>query len=238
MTASGELDVVKAFAQVAVAMDAAESIAGARLLVAALARDALGSAGTAIWHLKADSTMELDSSTDPDFMVLMADIVGRKPDGPAWQTMQDRRVTLADDFSTETRWPGYVSRLVAESPVRSAVVYPLGLAQRDLGVLAVYSHQPRHFDAGLVALGAVFAAYASLALENADLAEKARNLAAALGSNRRIGMAIGILMGRNNLTESQAFDLLRVTSQNTNTKLSAVAEGVVLTGTIRTLGPA
>jgi GAF domain-containing protein len=237
MTGTPDVDVVAAFAKVAQDIAAYEDIAAARTAVAALARDTLGSAGTAIWHLQSDRTMALDSYTDPVFMELMTDIVGRRPDGPAWQAMQDRTTTLAEDFSTETRWPDYTRRLVAESPVRSAVVYPLGLAGRDLGVLAVYAHQPRHFGPAVVDLGAVFAAYASLALENASLSDKARNLEIAVRSHRRIGVAVGILMARNNLTESQAFDLLRVTSQNRTIKLAAVAQDVVQSGTIRSLRP-
>ena len=236
MTVSDDFDVARTFADVAQDIAAYDNLAGARTKVATLARTALDSAGTAIWHLRPDSTMALDSYTDPVFMELMSDIVGKEPDGPAWQAMQDRRTTVAEDFSTETRWPNYVQRLITESPVRSAVVYPLGVGDKDLGVLAVYDHRPRHFGHSLVDLGAVFAAYASLALENVTLVEKARNLEIAVSSNRRVGMAVGILMARNNLTEVQAFDLLRVTSQNTNTKLSAVAEDVALTGTIRTLG--
>ena len=236
MTAAGEPDVVEAFAQVAQEMAAAGDPIGARGVLVTRARDTLGSAGTALWHLTPKATMALDSYTDANFMALMTDIVGREPDGPAWQAMQDRRTTLADDFQTETRWPGYTRRLVAESPVRSAVVYPLGLGDKDLGVLAVYSHERHYFAPSIVALGTVFAACASLALENASLAEKNHQLESALGSNRRIGMAIGILMARNQLLETQAFDLLRVTSNNSNAKLSAVAEQVILTGTIRSLG--
>ena len=179
--------------------------------------------------------MALDSFTDRHFMDLMSDIVGQQPDGPAWQAMQDRRTTVADDFSTETRWPRYVSRLVAESPVRSAVVFPLGVAGRDLGVLAVYSHRPGHFAPSVIDLGTVFAAYASLALENVGLARKTLHLERAVRSHRRIGVAVGILMARNNLTEEQAFDLLRIASQNSNTKLSDVADGVINAGTLRTL---
>lgn len=231
------VDVVAAFARIAREIGAHDSFLDARTSVAGLAQQALGSAGTAIWHLRADSTMELDSSTDPEFMVLMSDIVGTDPDGPAWEALQKRRTTVAEDFSIETRWPGYVERLVSESPVRSAVVYPLGLAGRDLGVLAAYAHQPRYFDSSLIDLGSVFAAYASLALENATLLDRTQNLEMAVASHRRIGVAVGILMARNNLTETQAFGLLRVTSQNTNTKLAAVAESVVETGTILRLRP-
>jgi hypothetical protein len=56
------------------------------------------------------------------------------------------------------------------------------------------------------------------------------NLERALVSNRRIGMALGILMARHGLTEQQAFDLLRQQSSRRNVKLAALAEEVVYTG--------
>ena len=73
-----------------------------------------------------------------------------------------------------------------------------------------------------------------------ELTEARRDLAAAtahaghlelaLVSNRRIGMAIGILMERHRLTEEQAFDRLRELSQRSNVKLRDVAEQLIYTG--------
>jgi flagellar biosynthesis chaperone FliJ len=58
------------------------------------------------------------------------------------------------------------------------------------------------------------------------------HLETALQSNRRIGMAIGIVMTRFGLTEQQAFERLSRHSQQTNTKLRELAEQVVYTGTL------
>jgi DNA-binding response OmpR family regulator len=62
--------------------------------------------------------------------------------------------------------------------------------------------------------------------------DKAANLERALASNRQIGTAMGILMARLKLTDEQAFDLLRKTSQNRHRKLRDIAEEVILTGEI------
>ena len=240
MTVSTELhgfDVAQAFVDVAGDIASDGTVTGARAKITTLARDTLGSAGTAIWHLTAEAKMKLDSYTDADFMKLMSDIVGKEPDGPAWDAMHTRRTVVADDFATDARWPNYTRRLVAGSPVRSAVVYPLGLGGRDLGVLAVYAHAAGYFTPARVELGAVFAAHASLALENVSLTDKNQHLEIALQSNRKIGIAMGILMASYRMTEQQAFDLLRATSQTTHRKLNAVAEDVALTGTIETLQP-
>jgi ANTAR domain len=56
------------------------------------------------------------------------------------------------------------------------------------------------------------------------------HLERALVSNRRIAMALGVLMARHRLTEQQAFDLLREQSSRRNVKLAAIAEEVIYTG--------
>lgn len=61
---------------------------------------------------------------------------------------------------------------------------------------------------------------------------KIANMEAALATCRRIGIALGIIMAGQKITEQQAFDLLRVASQHTHRKLREVADDVVLTGTL------
>jgi ANTAR domain len=86
------------------------------------------------------------------------------------------------------------------------------------------------------------AARTRLAVVGARLRELRQRLAAAetkaatlergLISNRRIGMAVGILMCRDKLTEDQAFDVLRRHSMNRNVKVRDLAETVIYTGTL------
>lgn len=49
----------------------------------------------------------------------------------------------------------------------------------------------------------------------------------ALHSNRRIGMAMGLVMGQLGVADDEAFDALRHISQNTNRKLRDVADEVI-----------
>jgi signal transduction histidine kinase/DNA-binding response OmpR family regulator len=58
------------------------------------------------------------------------------------------------------------------------------------------------------------------------------NLRRALASNRQIGVALGVLMAREMLTEAQAFERLRAVSQHENRKLRDVADDVVLMGSL------
>ena len=59
-----------------------------------------------------------------------------------------------------------------------------------------------------------------------------QNLRTALVSARRIGAAIGVLMGTRHVTDDEAFAELSRASQNQNRKLRVVAEDVLRTGTI------
>jgi hypothetical protein len=56
------------------------------------------------------------------------------------------------------------------------------------------------------------------------------NLRIALQSNRRISMAVGILMSRHGLTADEAFDSLRAVSQTTHSKLHDIADAVIYVG--------
>jgi AmiR/NasT family two-component response regulator len=62
--------------------------------------------------------------------------------------------------------------------------------------------------------------------------DKAANLECALATNRRIGIAIGILMCRHQLTADQAIATLKTHSQHRNLKLRELAETVIYTGTL------
>lgn len=63
-----------------------------------------------------------------------------------------------------------------------------------------------------------------------DLDEQVSHLKAALHSNRRIGIAMGIVMSQFRITDQDAFAALRQASQNSNRKLREVAEDVIYAG--------
>jgi len=62
--------------------------------------------------------------------------------------------------------------------------------------------------------------------------QRVENLTKALQSNREIGVAMGVLMNQHQFTRQEAFDVLRVASQNSNRKLADIAVEVVDTGAL------
>jgi GAF domain-containing protein len=190
-----------------------------------------GCSMAALWSLASGNHASLQVATDPDAARQLGRILREIDEGPARSVLINHQVVLIEDTQQETRWPRYLAALAeSDLTVRSVLGYSLLVADRQLGALLLYSPKPGYFTDELLQIGSVLADHAAIALDAAIAAEKAANLRLALQSNRRIGMAIGILMALHRLNEEQAFDLLRVASQHTHVKLRDVAEDIILTG--------
>ena len=151
-------------------------------------------------------------------------------EGPCVDAIRTHETLQLDDLSADDRWPEFTARLIAETDVRSMLSYRLFVEEDTLGALNLYSSRPHAFAGTNHPLGTIFAVHAALAMKAAMEHDQVANLEAALASNRRIGMAMGILMGRGAITEQEAFQRMLQVSQNTNRKLRDVAETIILTG--------
>jgi hypothetical protein len=140
-----------------------------------------------------------------------------------------------DDLRHETRWPDYSARVSHELGWKSMLSYRLSSEITGPEVLAglnIYSQTPQAFGRTAVETGLLLATHAAALVAAHTNQRRAANLEKALHSSRQIGVAVGILMSRHKLTQPQAFDLLRVTSQHSNRKIRDIAEEVEHTGTL------
>jgi transcriptional regulator with GAF, ATPase, and Fis domain len=151
-------------------------------------------------------------------------------EGPCLESIAEHEIYLIDDLRTENRWSRFSRRAAEETGIRSMLTFQLFVEQDTMGALNLYSRQVGAFDDHARAVGAILAAHAAVAMAAAREHEHSEQLEHALQSNRRIGMAMGILMARAHLSEQEAFELLRRTSQYLNIKLREIAERVVETG--------
>jgi GAF domain-containing protein len=204
-------------------------------LVPRLARTLTGCDAAMVWTVNRQGQPQMSAATDPALAEAHAKSVLTIAEGAEWECLHARSVVIVDDLRTERRWPVY-SRLMARAgePLVSLVAYPLGRGGADGGALVLASGQPSYFTDGLIDAAAVFADHASVAIRCAAAEDKAANLEQALASNRRIGIALGIVMAGSRCTADQAFDQLRAASQSSHLKLREVAEEVVFTGVLPT----
>jgi len=136
-------------------------------------------------------------------------------------------------LAEETRWPALGRRARSETGVQSMIAVRFFLEDNDLmAALTLYSTQPDAFDAADQTVATLLATHGALAVAAARRQDQVDNLNRALQSNRRIGVAIGILMAGSKFTEDEAFDLLRVASQHGHRKLVDIADGVARTGAL------
>jgi hypothetical protein len=126
--------------------------------------------------------------------------------------------------------------MVDQTPARSILSYRLFLTEKSAAGLNLYATRPGAFTDPSIATGAMFAAYASMALLAAVRQDKANHLIRALETNREIGVAMGILMASGKLTQQQAFEQLRTASQNLNRKLHDIAADVARNGQLPSVG--
>jgi GAF domain-containing protein len=139
------------------------------------------------------------------------------------QALLDQRSYRIDDMSQDTRWPRFAAAAQAHD-VQSMLGYRLFTSGRNLGTLDLYSSKRNAFDADAETVGELFAAHAAIALTGSTQQAEWRR---ALSSRDAIGMAKGILMERERITDDQAFNLLVSTSKRGNIKLHDLAAWLV-----------
>ncbi len=98
--------------------------------------------------------------------------------------------------------------------------------------LNIYSDASRAFDRAAVGVALILTTHGAMVLSEQLASQEARHLGKALRSNREIGVASGILRNQRRFTRQEAFDVLRVASQNSNRKLADIAVEVADTGTL------
>jgi GAF domain-containing protein len=149
-------------------------------------------------------------------------------EGPCVDAANDHGYFLVRDTSTDQRWPTWGPR-AAELGMRSLIAVQLSAPQQDdpdsvLGAINIYDGRIGTFSPDDLDQAIIFASHAADALSSARIIGGLRT---AVHSRHLIGVAQGILMQRYGLSLDRAFDALRRYSNESNIKLSALAEMVV-----------
>jgi GAF domain-containing protein len=146
-------------------------------------------------------------------------------EGPCVQAAIDELIVRTDDFRTETRWPQY-SPACVELGVLSGLSFKLYTTDRTAGALNLFSFAPNAFNAEDETVGVILAAHAAAAILASRHGEQ---LESALSTRDRIGQAKGIIMERYGVDEVRAFEMLKQLSQDSNTRLTEIAQRVIET---------
>jgi GAF domain-containing protein len=233
MGANEDFDGARMFARIARDLAEQPDVRSTGERVVTLAKSLTGCDSAAKWALTQQGGVVPRAATDPVVAEHFGKVIADTREGLAWECLRGRCTVLLRDLREDRRWPAWrEAGLQSAEPFLSAVGYSLDIRGQSMGALVLASHEADFFTEDIVQVGAVFAEHAAISLEAATAGEQAMNLQQALATNRRIGIAIGVLLATYRCTEEQAFDMLRAVSQHQHEKLRDVAEEVVLTGAL------
>jgi ANTAR domain-containing protein/GAF domain-containing protein len=202
-------------------------------VVASLAARRIGGARAASVTILKNGRFETVAATEERAM--RADLIQYEIGaGPCVDAILEDSLLKTDDLHHDGRWPDY-ARLATELGWSSMLSYRLNpevTSQDVLAGLNIYADRTHAFDLVAVEVGLLLATHGAMAVAAQSNLQRAENLEKALRTSREIGTAVGVLMATHKLTREQAFDLLRIASQNSNRKLADIAVEVVDTGTV------
>ena len=130
---------------------------------------------------------------------------------------------LVTNTAEDPRWPKW-GPAAADLGYFSAIGASLETHARRIGSLNLYAHRPNAFTESDAETVKWLATHASVAMAAAS--EQA-GLRTALGTRTQIGQAEGVLMRAFGIDEHQAFAYLQRLSQDSNVKLTTIAEKIL-----------
>ncbi|WP_262849558.1 GAF and ANTAR domain-containing protein [Mumia quercus] len=154
-------------------------------------------------------------------------------EGPCLDTIRDHETTLVRDLATDRRWTRWSQQVHRDLGFGSIYCFQLFTAADDYGALNLYSDRVDAFDDNDDAVGYAMAAHIAVALA---ASRKIEQLGRSVQTRTVIGQAMGIVMERYGLDPVRSFQTLQRVSSVTNRKLLAVAQHVVATREIPSLG--
>lgn len=165
------------------------------------------------------------AASDP--MVRECDrLQGELAEGPCFDLAHhkgDERVfRIADMTQPQPAWERFAAE-VRKLGVGSMTGILLYTHDEDFGALNLYADRPGAFGEDIETAGWLLASHAAVALSSAHTIDQLEH---AMETRHAIGEAMGMLRERHQLSEEDAFNVLRSISQHHNIKLRDVAEQV------------
>lgn len=174
-------------------------------------------------------TISTTYSTDPA-CIEVDNVQYSNGTGPCIDAMRERKIKRTDPLEREERWPQYAQAALKEG-FTAVLAAPLELSGISIGALNLYSRSVSPFPEDTESAALAYATQVSYAIDYAKLYEQAsvtvEQLEEALKSRAVIDQAMGILMERESVGSSEAFEMLRTASQHSNVKLRDIARKIV-----------
>ncbi len=164
------------------------------------------------------------ASATHNYPVLLDEIQDRSQQGPSLSAARLQESVRIDDLMADRRWPIYRHEALAQTPIRSVLSIGMLREGSTAAILNFYAESAQAFDDNSLDTGLVFATHAALVW---SMMRRDQQFRAALVSRDIIGQAKGRMIERFNIDAAEAFEMLKLMSQDSNTPLAVVARRVV-----------
>ncbi len=154
--------------------------------------------------------------------------VGQSVSGVA---VRDRKPLTIRDVQNDERY-AYPDVAKAEG-LRSLLCVPMAAKDKVLGVLNLYTNEPRDFGPDEIRLIQTIANQAAVAIQNTRLLTETLQMREQLENRKMIERAKGILQKDLGLTEDKAFRLIQKKSMDSCKPMKEIAEAIILSSEMR-----
>jgi two-component system, response regulator PdtaR len=146
--------------------------------------------------------------------------------GIAGIAAKENKTIVVKDLKTE---PRYVNREIAKKEgLVSMASVPMTFKGKVIGVLNCYTSKKHEFTPAELNLLSGLATQAAIAIENAELAVRAKSAEEALSTRKLVDRAKEILSDEANIPASEAYRMIQKQSMDSRKSMRDIAEAVIL----------
>ena len=142
-------------------------------------------------------------------------------DGPVSQALAGKLAIIANDYSRDTRWPGYW-RPIRDASYRSVLSVPLPLEPGGSAALTLLAEKTNAFTpavmADVMSFSRVAASSYLMATEVREALAAAGHLRTAMQGRTAIDVTCGVIMGQNRCSHEEAFKILATASSHATSR--------------------
>lgn len=180
----------------------------------------------AVWLLDKDNqelTIRATQAMSPEYLKHRALKVG---EGIVGLVAREHEPIFIADISKDKRYKE--KQLAKKEGLVSMLSVPMLVKEELIGVINVYTVKEHKFTEHDVNLLSAVANQAAVAIENTELMVKTKVIQEELETRKKVEKAKGILMREQELSEDEAYNLLRKSSMNKRVSMKEVAEAIIL----------
>ncbi|MGQ9746343.1 MAG: GAF domain-containing protein [Candidatus Caldatribacteriaceae bacterium] len=147
-------------------------------------------------------------------------------EGIAGIVAKEKKVMVVEDVRRD---PRYINKEIAEREgLCSLVSLPLVVRGKVIGVLNLYTSEPRKFSEEEIHLLTAVASQAAVVIENHRLLLESQAIKEELETRKKVERAKGILMQEFGISEKEAYRRIQRYSMNTQKSMREIAEALIL----------